>query len=46
MGIQIKLTEPTTIYGVDLYGVKEEKGSTIIEVQIRGHDALNNKPNG
>ncbi|TET05286.1 MAG: hypothetical protein E3J90_00290 [Promethearchaeota archaeon] len=46
LGIQLKLTEPTTIFGVDLYGVKEEKGPTIIDFQIRGYDALNNKPNG
>jgi len=45
LGIQIKLTEPTTIYGVELYGDKIELGTTIIEVQIRGYDALNNKPN-
>ena len=45
LGIQIKLTEPTTIYGVDLYGEKDERGDTIIDVQIRGYDALNNKPN-
>ncbi len=46
LGIQLKLTEPTTLYGVDLYGKKLERGITIIEVQIRGYDALNNKPNG
>ncbi len=45
LGVQIKLTEPTTIYGVDLYGEKVERGETIIDVQIRGYDALNNKPN-
>ncbi|MHA1509348.1 MAG: hypothetical protein ACTSO6_11660, partial [Promethearchaeota archaeon] len=28
------------------YGKKIERGVTIIEVQIRGYDALNNKPNG
>ena len=45
LGIQIKLTEPTTIYGVDLYGIKERDNPTIINFQIRGYDALNNKPN-
>jgi len=45
LGIQIKLTEPTTIYGVDLYGIKEKDNPTIINFQIRGYDALNNKPN-
>ena len=46
LGIQINLAEPTTIYGVDLYGKKEEMTNPkIIDVQIRGYDALNNKPN-
>jgi hypothetical protein len=46
LGIQIKLTEPTTIYGVDLYGEKDDRANpTIINVTIRGYDALNNKPN-
>jgi len=46
LGVQLKLTEPTTIYGVDLYAQKIERGNpTIIDVQIRGYDALNNKPN-
>ena len=45
LGLQIKLTEPTTIYGVDLYGDKEKDNPKVINVQIRGYDALNNKPN-
>ncbi|GAH38161.1 unnamed protein product, partial [marine sediment metagenome] len=46
LGVQIKLTEPTIIYGVDLYGEKVDRGNpTIINLQIRGYDALNNKPN-
>ncbi len=46
LGIQIKLTEHTTIYGVDLYGKKDDRiNPTIINVQIRGYDALNNNPN-
>jgi len=46
LGIQLKLTEPTTIFGVDLYGVKDDRGNpTIIDFQIKGYDALNNKPN-
>ena len=47
LGIQLKLTELTTLYGVDLYGKKIERTNpTIIDFQIRGYDALNNKPNG
>ncbi len=46
LGIQLKLTEPTTIFGVDLYGAKiEQINHPIIHFQIRGYDALNNKPN-
>ncbi len=46
LGIQIKLTEPTTIFGVDIYGVKKlMTNPKIINLQIRGYDALNNKPN-
>lgn len=46
LGIQLKLTEPTTIYGVDLYGIRiVSTYPKIIYVQIRGYDALNNKPN-
>jgi hypothetical protein len=45
LGIQIKLTEPITIYGVDLYGKREKDNPKAINVQIRGYDALNNKPN-
>jgi len=47
LAIQMKLTEPTTIYSVELYGLKVERANpTIIDIQIRGYDALNNKPNG
>jgi len=46
LGIQLKLTEPTTIFGVDLYGAKiEQTHLTIIDFQIRGYNTLNNKPN-
>ena len=45
LGIQINLTEPTTIYGVDLYGRREKTNPTVTYIQIRGYDALNNKPN-
>ncbi|MHA1534900.1 MAG: hypothetical protein ACTSP8_09260 [Promethearchaeota archaeon] len=46
LGVQLALTEPTTIYGVDLYGEKNiQTNPEIIYVQIRGYDGLNNKPN-
>ncbi|MHA2288119.1 MAG: hypothetical protein ACXABG_04965, partial [Promethearchaeota archaeon] len=46
LGIQMKLTEPTTIFGVDIYGVKEDRANpTIIDFQIRGYDTFNHKPN-
>jgi len=45
LGVQLKLTEPTTIYGVDLYGETDKTFLTNSSVQIRGYDALNNKPN-
>ena len=45
LGIQIKLTEPTTIYGVELYGMTTKTTLTNASVQIRGFDAVNNKPN-
>ena len=44
-GIQINLTEPTTLYGVDLYGYKSLSTIESIRVQIRGYDYVNNKPN-
>ena len=46
LAMQLKLTEPTTIYGVHLYGEKVERANpTIINFEIRGYDTLNNKPN-
>ncbi len=45
LGIQLKLNEPTTLYGVEFYGKKIERGPTTIDFQIRGYDAPNNKPN-
>ena len=46
LGMQLKLNEPTTLYGVDLFGKKIERvNPTIIYFQIRGYDALNNRPN-
>ncbi|MFX0075710.1 MAG: hypothetical protein ACFE96_09720 [Candidatus Hermodarchaeota archaeon] len=46
LAMQLKLTEPTTIYGVEFFGVKLERANpTIINFEIRGYDTLNNKPN-
>lgn len=44
-GIQINLTEPTILYGADLYGYRSPLTIESIQVQIRGYDDVNNKPN-
>ena len=44
-GIQINLTEPTTLYGVELLGSKGPLTTELIQIQIRGYDYVNNKPN-
>ena len=44
-GIQINLTEPTILYGVELFGSKLPGTNESIQVQIRGFDNVNNKPN-
>jgi len=44
-GIQINVTEPTILYGVDLYGYKSSSTMETIQVQIRGYDDIDNKPN-
>ena len=44
-GIQINVTEPTILYGVDLYGYKSPSTIETIQVQIRGYDDVDNKPN-
>jgi len=44
-GIQINLTEPTILYGVELYGYRSPSTIESIQVQIRGFDDVNNKPN-
>jgi len=45
LGVQINLTEATIIYGVYLYGYKTSETTELIDVQIRGYDNENNKPN-
>ena len=44
-GIQINVTEPTILYGVDLYGYRSQSTIETIQVQIRGYQDGNNKPN-
>jgi hypothetical protein len=44
-GIQINLTEPTILFGVEIYGFKGPLTNESIQVQIRGYDYVNNKPN-
>ena len=45
LGVQINLTEATIIYGVYMYGYKTSETIELIDVQIRGYDNSNNKPN-
>lgn len=43
-GVQLKLTEPTLIYGTYIYGYKTP-GSVDISFQIRGYNSNDNNPN-
>lgn len=45
LGVQINLTEATIIHGIYLYGYKASETTELIDVQLRGYDILNNKPN-
>ena len=45
LGIQINLTEATRIFGAYIYGYKSPETTKIIQVQIRGYDDAENKPN-
>jgi len=48
-GVQINITEPTTLYGVEIFGAKAEDPvyppSAGVYVQIRGFDDVDFKPN-
>ena len=44
-GIQINITEPTILYGVYLFGYKSPSTNETIQVQIRGYDDVDSKPN-
>ena len=45
LGVQINLTEATIIKGVYIFGYKSPETTELIDVQLRGYDNLNNKPN-
>ncbi len=45
LGMQIILTEATIIHGVYMYGYKTSETTELIDVQLRGYDNENNKPN-
>jgi len=45
LGVQINLTKATIIHGVYMYGYKTLETTELIDVQLRGYDNLNNKPN-
>jgi len=43
--IQINLTEPSFIYGIEIYGRNFSSTSGVPLLQIRGYDNINNRPN-
>ena len=45
LGVQINLTEAIIVYGLYMYGYKSSETTELIDVQLRGYDNLNNKPN-
>ncbi|MFX1586941.1 MAG: hypothetical protein ACFFC1_02195 [Promethearchaeota archaeon] len=45
LGVQINLTETTTLFGTYIYAYKPETTTQIIEVQIRGYDNGYHRPN-
>ncbi|MFX0138008.1 MAG: hypothetical protein ACFFDN_30480, partial [Candidatus Hodarchaeota archaeon] len=45
LGVQLKILETTTIYGVYIYGRKVPGTITDIKFQINGYDSINNEPN-
>lgn len=48
LGMQLNITEPTTIYSTYIFGYKKIQSSTPspVYVQIEGWDSLNREPNG
>ncbi|MHA2429909.1 MAG: hypothetical protein ACXACC_02635 [Promethearchaeota archaeon] len=45
LGVQLNLTETTRIFGAYIYGYKSPETTKIIQVQIRGYDDAEKKPN-
>ncbi|MFX1294630.1 MAG: hypothetical protein ACFFD2_07230, partial [Promethearchaeota archaeon] len=45
LGVQINLTETTRIFGAYIYGYKTPETTEVIQVQIRGYNDAENKPN-
>ena len=44
-GQQINFSEPTEVFGVHLYGFKTFETTEIVNIQLRGFDNANKKPN-
>ncbi|MFX0070798.1 MAG: hypothetical protein ACFFAO_06885, partial [Candidatus Hermodarchaeota archaeon] len=44
-GQQINFSEPTEVYGVYIYGFKTIEATEIVEVELRGFEESNHKPN-
>ena len=45
LGVQIKISDPTIIYGVQIYGKNESTENLPIYLQINGYENLTNSPN-
>ncbi len=45
LGVQLNLTETTTIFGAYIYGYKSPETTELIQFQIRGYNEAENKPN-
>ncbi|MFX1496894.1 MAG: hypothetical protein ACFFBH_05180 [Promethearchaeota archaeon] len=45
LGVQLKILDPTIVYGVEIYGNNESSESKSIYFQIKGYDDLTNAPN-
>ncbi|MFW9876669.1 MAG: hypothetical protein ACFFG0_26540 [Candidatus Thorarchaeota archaeon] len=44
-GVQINISEPTTLYATYIYGFKSDYADEVLEVQINGYDPVKNAPN-
>ncbi|MFW9783494.1 MAG: hypothetical protein ACFFFB_14520, partial [Candidatus Heimdallarchaeota archaeon] len=45
LGVQLKIIDPTIIYGIEIYGNNESSESKPIYFQIKGYDDLTKAPN-